>query len=56
MKMYERIGIPKGVSPLAVPKEGGSREENCGRRKEELDMKDIITYPSAAILPFSKIA
>jgi len=31
--MYERIGIPKGASPLVVPKEGGfSREENCGLR------------------------
>ena len=49
--MYERIGIPKGVSPLVVPKEGGfSREENCVRRTGELDMKDITDLPSAAIL------
>jgi len=30
--MHEQIGIPKGGSPLVVPKEGGSREENCGLR------------------------
>ena len=49
--MYERIGIPKGASPLVVHKEGGfSREENCGRRTGELDMKDITDLPSAAIL------
>ena len=53
--MYERIGIPKGVSPLVVPKEGGSREENCGRRTGELDMKDITGLPSAAILHNAKL-
>ena len=53
--MYERIGIPKGASPLVVPKEGGSREENCGRRTEELDMKDITGFQSAAILHNAKL-
>ena len=49
--MYERIGIPKGASPLVVPKEGGfSREENCGRRTVGVDMKDITGLPSAVIL------
>ena len=51
IKMYERIGIPKGASPLVVHKEGGfSREENCGRRTEERNTRDIIASPSAAIL------
>ena len=54
--MYERIGIPKGASPLVVHKEGGSREENCGRRPGGLNMKDITGLPSAAILPCGKIA
>ena len=54
--MYERIGIPKGASPLVVPKEGGfSREENCVRRTGELDMKDTIGLPSAAILHNAKL-
>ena len=54
--MYERIGIPKGVSPLVVPKDGGfSREENCVRRTGELDMKDITGLPSAAILHNAKL-
>ena len=49
--MYERIGIPKGASPLVVHKEGGfSREENCGWRTEERNTRDIIASPSAAIL------
>ena len=53
--MYERIGIPKGASPLVVPKEGGSREENCVRRTVKLDMKDITGFPSAAILHNAKL-
>ena len=48
--MYERIGIPKGASPLVVPKEGGSMEETSGRRTVGVDMKDITGLPSAAIL------
>ena len=48
--MHEQIGIPTGGSPLVVPKEGGSREENCVLRTEKLDMKDVIGSPSAAIL------
>ena len=54
--MYERIGIPKGASPLVVSKEGGvSREENCGRRTVGVDMKDITGFPSAAILHNAKL-
>ena len=54
--MYERIGIPKGVSPLVVPKEGGfSREENCVRRTGELDMKDITSLPFSGILLHGRI-
>ena len=41
---------------MVVPKEGGfSREENCGRRTGELDMKDITGLPSAAILHNAKL-
>ena len=54
--MYERIGIPKGASPLVVHKEGEfSREENCGRRTVGVDMKDITGFPSAAILHNAKL-
>ena len=53
--MYEQTGIPKGDSPLVVPKEGGAREENCVRRTGELDMKDTIGLPSAAILHNAKL-
>jgi len=53
--MYEQTGIPKGDSPLVVHKEGWSREENCVRRTGELDMKDTIGLPSAAILHNAKL-
>ena len=40
---------------MVVHKEGGSREENCGRRTEEFDKKDIIDSPSAVILRNPKL-
>ena len=55
LKCMQRIGIPKGASPLVVHKEGGSREENCGRRTGKWDINSITGLPSAAILQ-SKIA
>ena len=54
--MHGQSWIPEDGNPLVVPKEGGfSREENCGRRTGELDMKDITGLPSAAILHNAKL-
>ena len=54
--MHGQSWIPEDGNPLVVPKEGGvSREENCGRRTEELDKKDITGLPSAAILHNAKL-